>query len=132
MLAKLRDELKTIGDLESTLFERALRPWSSFFDDEMLRVGVKTTTLDDGTYVVSIDAPGVKKQDVDVFVLNRTLRVKTVRRDSADEEKTDRTYVLPHDVDSASADAEITDGVLTLRFKRSGQRCQKKIEVKSA
>jgi HSP20 family protein len=95
----------------------------------------------DESYLVKIDLPGVKSEDVNVEVNDSVLSISGSR--AADEEDTAqlverpygsfaRTLTLPQGVDSDSIEAGYHDGVLELRIPKPAERKPKKITIGAA
>jgi HSP20 family protein len=89
-------------------------------------------------YLVKIDVPGVKSEDVNVEVNDNVLSISGSR--VADETGTAqlverpygtfaRTLTLPQGVDSDSIEAGYHDGVLELRIPKPAERKPKKITI---
>jgi HSP20 family protein len=89
-------------------------------------------------YLVKIDVPGVKSEDVNVEVNDSVLSISGSR--VADETGTAqlverpygtfaRTLTLPQGVDSDSIEAGYHDGVLELRIPKPAERKPKKITI---
>ena len=89
-------------------------------------------------YLVKIDLPGVKSDDVNVEVNDNVLSISGSR--VADETGTaqlverpygtfTRTLTLPQGVDSDSIEAGYHDGVLELRIPKPAERKPKKITI---
>jgi HSP20 family protein len=84
----------------------------------------------DDAYVVEIELPGVKEEDISVQLHGNMLIVKGTKHSSHEEknktyyfsERTygafQRTFRLPSDVDDSSIGAVAEDGVLTLRIPK--------------
>jgi HSP20 family protein len=89
-------------------------------------------------YLVKIDVPGVKSEDVNVEINDNVLSISGSRL--ADETGTAqlverpygsfaRTLTLPQGVDSDSIEAGYHDGVLELRIPKPAERKPKKITI---
>lgn len=89
-------------------------------------------------YLVKLDLPGVKSEDVNVEVNESVLSISGSR--VADESGTaqlverpygtfTRTLTLPQGVDSDSIEAGYNDGVLELRIPKPAERKPKKITI---
>ena len=84
----------------------------------------------DDAYVVEVELPGVKEEDISVQLHGNMLIVKGNKQSSHEEEnKTyyfsertygtfQRTFRLPADVDDSRIEAVAADGVLTLRIPK--------------
>jgi HSP20 family protein len=124
-------------------------PWwglTSIFDDDFM---VDTSTQgginmweDDSSVYVEVAVPGLKEKDLDVNLENGVLTVRGVKEDKDEQKQGKRVYsssmkqsfyystTLPSNVDSGKVNAELEDGVLTLRVEKSPEAKPKKIEVK--
>jgi HSP20 family protein len=97
----------------------------------------------DETVVVKTAIPGVKAEDIDVSVTGDTLTVKaeTLEEEEIDREsylRRERRYgsycrsvTLPGGVESDQAEADYSDGVLTLTFPKAEEVKPKSIKVKT-
>ncbi len=97
-------------------------------------------------YVVEVELPGVKEEDIDVEHHGNVLTVKGHKHSTKEEkdktyyysERTygafQRTFRLPADVDEGGIEASAKDGVLTLRLpkKKEAEDAKRKIEIKQA
>lgn len=96
---------------------------------------------DDKAYRITVDMPGVKKEDIDVAVegnqVTITCEVKNeLSRDTEKEihreryaGKAFRTFSLPVDVDSGKADACYDGGVLNLTLPKKAETQAKRISI---
>lgn len=97
----------------------------------------------DDAIVVELDAPGVKREDIDITLNDSSLRIKG-KRESRKEEKRknahriereygefERRIALPCEIDADTVDAALKDGVLTIRLSKSASARQRerKIEI---
>lgn len=111
--------------LESTSFDKTLKP---------LRVVEK-----DDKYLVSVDLPGVSKENANVEINDGILTIKAERRDywaseygkSESLQKFERSFSIPTTVDIEKADAHIEDGVLNIVLPKLASSKGRKIEVGS-
>jgi HSP20 family protein len=93
--------------------------------------------------VLRAELPGVKREDIDVSVDSNVLTLKGERKLEGEEsdrryhriERSYGTFVrqfqLPNNIDSSSIDAQLADGVLTLRLGKKQELKPRKIDVKS-
>ena len=92
-------------------------------------------------YLVKVDLPGVKSEDVNIEVNDSVLSLSGSR--VADETGTAqlverpygsfaRTLTLPQGVNSDSIEADYQDGVLELRIPKPAERKPKKITISDA
>jgi HSP20 family protein len=121
---------QTFGGIgwSSPLVER--EGWSPFVDLEET----------DDAYVVEAELPGVKRENVNIeFVgneLNITGEIKererkgTVRRRSRRTGRFDYRVSLPDHVDADKIEANLAEGVLTVRVPKSERAQRRRMEVK--
>lgn len=93
----------------------------------------------DSEIVFVCDAPGVKREDVEVTLANRVLTLKATRRfDARENERVmldrpygtwTRAYTLPDTVDDGALTATLADGVLTVRVPKQASARPRKIEI---
>lgn len=97
---------------------------------------VETEETDDA-YVVRAELPGMKRDDVSVDVSGNELRItgeikeeekgKTLRQRQG---KFAYRATLPADADAEKVDAQLEDGILTVRLPKVAQARSRKIEIK--
>lgn len=93
-------------------------------------------------FIVTVDLPGISREDLDVTVVNNRLTIKGERRkDSESKERNvhrvERTYGtftrdfdLPTAVNAEKITASYKDGVLTVMVPKAEEAKPKQIEVK--
>ena len=96
----------------------------------------------DDAWVVEADLPGVKKGDVTVEVRDNELtihgelkereRVGILRRRTRRTGQFDYRVTLPGELDADNVDAQLKDGVLTLRIPKPARAQPRRIEIKGA
>jgi HSP20 family protein len=93
-------------------------------------------------FLIKVELPEVKKEDVKVTVESGVLRIEGERRQEK-EEKTKkfhrieraygsfvRTFAVPDNIDEAKVSAEFKDGVLNVHLPKTEKAKHKAIEVK--
>jgi HSP20 family protein len=94
----------------------------------------------DNTFHIEVDAPGVKKEDVELTFDKGTLQV-SLERKAPDGERTNwhnergygkisRSVSLPETVDPETITAELTNGVLHVTITKLPEAQPKKIDVR--
>jgi len=126
------------------LFEDFFRPYmlEEMTDErETLtpRVDVSET---ENEYNVRAELPGFKKDEVDIEIHDRLLKVTAEHKEEKEEKKENyiiqerrygtwsRTFHLPDDVSDEHVKASMTDGVLEVTLPKKEETKPKKIEVK--
>lgn len=117
-----------LGDFEDLFRGMALRPLSRQDENAMeMRMDI---TEDDKAYRITVDMPGVKKENVDVSVDGNqvTISAEITREQSSDNEKqlyserysgkAYRSFSLPLEVDSGKSEARYDGGVLKLTLPK--------------
>ncbi len=91
-------------------------------------------------YVVLVDLPGVKQEDVSVELVDNVLTISGTRVPAAGEQawRNERPYgsftrslTLPQGIESDAIAATYTDGVLTLHVPKPAQHKPRRIEIGS-
>jgi HSP20 family protein len=95
-------------------------------------------------FVFKADVPGVKESDLDISLSGQRLSIGG-KREAEKKEQTDtyyafertygdfmRVFTLPDGVDASSVQAELNDGVLVIKIKKTPEAQPKKIAVQSA
>ncbi|HVS63506.1 MAG TPA: Hsp20/alpha crystallin family protein [Thermoanaerobaculia bacterium] len=129
--------------------------WEQFFDDSFFgpswlrgrtdqrsgwfpSVDLSQTT---DRFLIKVDLPGLKKDDIELTVENQTLTVTGERRfDSTEEGETfnriersygkfSRTFQLPSNVNSGKVKAAFADGVLTITIPKNEEAKSRKISI---
>lgn len=113
---------------------------SSWFEPEgELAVDVYQT---DGEIVIQSTIAGVQAEDLDVSIENDVVTIRGERRNpNQGEEKSyfyqecywgpfSRQIILPEEVDASRAEAEMKEGILTLRFPKLDRQKIRRIKVR--
>lgn len=137
---------REMEQLESRM-QRLLRNWPTLPEPgEPLAVADWSPqvdiTEDDKEYLVKVEVPGVRKEDLKVRVEGGTLSI-TGERKSEKEEKGkkfhrieraygsfERSFTLPQDADATKVSSAFTDGMLQVHLPKTPNAKPKAIEVK--
>ncbi len=136
------DMLSLREAMDRALDERFFRPPLPFgpWAEETLAVDMYET---DESVVVKATIPGVNVEDIDVSVTGDTLTIKAESREEEEIKRENylrherrygsvcRTVTLPGGLESEQADADYSDGILTLTFPKTEEVKPKTIAVKA-
>ena len=99
---------------------------------------------DNDAIVVKAEVPGLRPDDVQISVEDNVLTLRGERKIESESEKREgfhrrersygafsRSFTLPATVDSEHIEADLSDGVLTLRVPKKAAPEPKRIEIKS-
>jgi HSP20 family protein len=96
----------------------------------------------DDAYVVQVELPGVKPEDVTIELVGNELTITgevqeeerkgVVRKKMRRYGRFDYRIALPNQLDAEKVDAKLTDGILTVRVPKSERAQRKQIEVKAS
>ncbi len=131
-MARMRDAM-------NRLFDESLESTESQEREMLLAVDVEAQ---DEAYTIEALVPGLEADDIDVEIMNNTV---TIRGEFKDEEKEakyllcelpsgrfSRVITLPTALDPTNAEAELKNGVFTLRVPKAEAHRPKVIKVKTA
>lgn len=108
--------------------------------EDMLEMRMDVTE-DDKRYCVRVDVPGVRKEDIDIAIDGNQVTITAeARREKAHEEEKElyseryegqayRSFTLPSEIDSATAEAHYDGGVLTLDLPKKAGNGSRKLAV---
>ena len=100
-------------------------------------------TEGDGSYVITAEIPGCKKDDVNVEIHDNVITVSGEKRSEREEKKEKsrwversygrfaRSFSLPTDADPDRVDASFKDGVLTVEIAKTEEKKPKTISISS-
>jgi HSP20 family protein len=93
----------------------------------------------DDAYLVEVELPGVKREDIDIEVIGNELlitgefkkreRVGLLRRRTRRIGEFEFRVTLPSDVNADKIDAKLAEGVLTVRVPKSERTKPRRIEI---
>ena len=94
---------------------------NSFFDaldsiapSNYNRTPVLLKEEENGAFYLTIDLPGVKKEDLQVEVSGKVVTIKAERKTKTSTSSYNRSFTLSEKYDSNTLTADLEDGVLTL------------------
>ena len=95
---------------------------------------------DDAAYFVAADLPGFERENIDISVIGKVLKLSGKREFATDENaqvfrserhagEFERTLRFPVELDSAQIEAKYENGVLSLRLPKAAAALPRKIEI---
>jgi HSP20 family protein len=130
-LEDFRERMRGMLERTFTGLPEAITAWSPLADVEET----------DDAYVLEIELPGVRREDVTVELQGNELVVSgeikererkgVLRRQSRPTGRFEYRLALPQKIDPDRIEAGLSDGVLTLRVPKVEQAQRRRIEVKS-
>lgn len=119
----------------SDVFDDFDRVMDGFFRPELRTTGNYDVEETKDHYLISLDMPGVKKEDLNIEVKENTLTVSGERKSSWKDEKSygkvRRTFTLPENADFEKIEAHYQDGVLEIAVPKTAAAQSRKIEIQS-
>lgn len=91
---------------------------------------------------IDVEIPGMKKEDIQIGVENRTLTISGERKNKDEEDgrtfhrvethygSFERSFQLPDHVDEESIEATYNDGILHIGIKKKEEKLKKQIAIK--
>jgi HSP20 family protein len=128
--------------LQAYPYRRMARRWAEN-RDQTLGINVRE---EDDAYVLSALVPGIKSDELNIQVLEDVVRIEGEYQRSGPVDKADenqylvrelpngsftRTLRLPAPLDAEHVEADITDGVLTLKLPKAESARPKQIKIKT-
>jgi len=114
--------------------------------DEATSLSLWTPAVDitegDNEFIVKVELPGVKKDDVKITLESNILTIKGEKKQDGEEKKQDyhrversygafqRSFNLPTAVKAEKIDAVYNDGILSISIPKAEEAKPKQIEVK--
>ncbi len=128
----------------SVMRQRMLEPyfnrqWPDFDFDGTMTIPMDVIAEDEG-YVITALIPGIKAEDLNIQVVNETVTISGELKHERDENASyilaerpsgrfSRTLTLPSPLNAGKAEADLTNGVLTLRVPKAEEAKAKSIKV---
>jgi len=133
-------DLDQLGERMRRLLEQTFRDLPPALTDTAGWVPAVDVEEQDDAYVVEAEVPGVKREDVNIELVGNELAItgdiKEKERKGVLRRRTRRVgrfefrVTLPNQVDPEKIEAELTDGVLTVRVPKAERAQRRQIEVK--
>ena len=104
-------------NLRRSVYGPALRSLDRFLDDAIAVAKTAGTQLkeEDKQWELSIDVPGVSREQLNIAIEGATVRISTVEGAPRQYKK---AYEFTQDVDAAASTAKLENGVLTLTLAK--------------
>lgn len=131
-----------LTEIMDRLFDEAFsRTWGSFPTVEGFSIPVDIQAKDD-EYIIYANVPGLRAEDLNVEVLGNSVTLRGEIFAPAAEEKNgwllqervvgkfSRSFTLPAELDNTKAEANLENGVLTLRLPKAEAARPKAIKVR--
>jgi HSP20 family molecular chaperone IbpA len=95
----------------------ALRSLDRLLDEQLYTPRQQNVQLtqDEQAYTLTFDVPGIAKEQLSIGIEGSVVRIETLA-DAARKFKA--AYELPQDIDVATSDAKLENGVLTLKLAK--------------
>ncbi|MEX0780603.1 MAG: Hsp20/alpha crystallin family protein [Balneolales bacterium] len=136
-------------DVDYPVIPRRFSEMMDEFFNESMSLGERTgfvpgidITENDKQYFIQVTLPGMKKDDINIDLDDRTLTVSGERKHEKEEKdvkyhliesrygRFERSFTLPANADPDSLDAKYEDGILKMNVKKSEKSMSKQIKVK--
>ena len=122
------------GGRAPSLFDDFFKPWNEWFDTgswpRTLNVPAVNITENKDSYLVSLAAPGMKKDDFKIDVDGNMLTISSEKEESKEEKDKkftrkeynyssfSRSFALPDEINREKIEAKYEDGVLKISLPR--------------
>jgi len=140
------EEMERFFERLSRQFDEATESWESGGPFGQWTSEVEPMAVDlvesDEEFVVTVDLPGFERDDVEIQVTNRTLRIEAEREEATEEEEEERylrrerrhesmhrSIRLPGDVDTEAVNARMKNGVLTVTLPKAESEKAHRIDI---
>jgi len=126
-LAKLSERMPSV-------FDDFFKPWNEWFDNDLTGRAMKmppvNITEQKEEYMVSLAAPGLKKEDFKIAVDGNMLTISSEKEENKEEKDKkftrkeysyssfSRSFTLPEEINQGKIEAKYEDGVLKISLPR--------------
>lgn len=116
------------GDIED-FFDRALYSGSDQVGRHVIPYDVEET---EAGYLMAVDLPGVRKEDLKIEVVDQTLTVTgTRKRGDADGQKIFCRFTIPVSADATKIEANLENGVLEIAMPKAEAAKPRTVQIQS-
>jgi HSP20 family protein len=107
----------TPASLRRQLYSPAGRSLERFLDETLLTTRNKASSIkqDDQSFTLTFDVPGVAREHLGIGIEGSVVRIES--KEGAPRQYK-AAYELPQDIDAATSEAKLENGVLTLKLAR--------------
>ena len=124
------------SEMFPTVFEDFFKPWNDWFDNgglwgRVMKIPAVNVTDNKDNYLVSVAAPGMKKNDFKINIEGNMLSINCEKEETKEEKEKkytrkeysyssfSRSFTLPEDVLRQKIEATYEDGVLNVKLPKS-------------
>jgi HSP20 family protein len=142
-VSDLTSEIASMQREMDRVFDRFMRGGGSVDDGTTSTIMPPVDIIEhDNEYIVKVDLPGVKKEDVKITITNDVLTLRGEKTEEKEHKGKNyhrmergigsfqRSFTLPTSVKSDKIEAEFRDGILTISLPKPEEAKPKQIEVK--
>jgi HSP20 family protein len=120
------------------MMQQLMEPeWENQERQAFIPIDVKA---EDDAYVVTALVPGIRAEDLNIQIVNETLTIQGEIKNERDENanyllserpsgKFNRSLTMPEPLDASKVEAEVENGILTLRIPKAEEAKPKTIKV---
>jgi len=127
--------LAKLSETMPSVFDDFFKPWNEWFEgggllSRTMKVPAVNITEQKNEYLVSLAAPGLKKEDFKIDVDGNMLIISSEKEESKEEKEKkftrkeysyssfSRCFTLPEEINQAKIEAKYEDGVLKISLPR--------------
>ena len=140
-------ELSKTNEMFPAFFDDFFKPWNEWYGDgkswgRVMKVPAVNVTENKESYMVSLAAPGLKKEDFHINVEGNMLTISSEKEESKEEKEEkytrkeynyssfSRSFTLPDEVNQEKIDALYKEGVLRLVLPKKDEAKKKSTATK--
>lgn len=128
--------LAKVSERMPSVFDDFFKPWNEWFDNSWVRsmnIPAVNITEEKNHYLVSLAAPGLKKEDFKIDLDGNMLTISSESEESTEEKKKkftrkeysyssfSRSFTLPGEIRKELIEAKYDDGVLKITLPRKAE-----------